>query len=457
MPRNANAFVLALLSLAGCSSAQRWEKPIAPGVVYRMEYTANVPRMIHAVRFSLAATNVTSRAELTGERVFLPGSDDKGREPLSKTMAETQALVGINGDFFPWTGDPLGAMVRDGEMVSRPFRGRSVFAWGPNFATVTRLKWSATVVPAEGDPIPVDGLNEEVGDNAVSLTTGTGGFVLAEKPSKTVYLQGEGVLTPDTTWSGTVVTTVDDAKEAPVGRDQVAVTARGNKVPLLEKLARGDKVTVRVRTEGADWEKVKNVVSGGPAIVSGGKPLQAWSSEDFQDDFATKRHPRTAVGVTEGGDVWLVVVEGRQAMSEGATLVELADIMVRFGCKEAVNLDGGGSSQIALSGLTLNRPSDGAERPIADCLLLFAKPSPQYAGDMVIAGSAKVAEGGAAEYRVVDSAGRAVPNSNVVWAAQGQGWIDQGGRLRGLKPGRAEVQAWVGGRVFSLTVTVESK
>jgi len=65
-----------------------------------------------------------------------------------------------------------------------------------------------------------------------------------------------------------------------------------------------------------------------------------WEAEKFKDVFALKRHPRTALGKTKNGDIWLVSVEGRQPQSDGATLAELSDIMKRLGCTDAINLDG---------------------------------------------------------------------------------------------------------------------
>jgi hypothetical protein len=61
--------------------------------------------------------------------------------------------------------------------------------------------------------------------------------------------------------------------------------------------------------------------------------------------------PRTAVALSEGGQrLWLVVVDGRQRRySEGVTLTELADLILELGVDVALNLDGGGSSTLAVS------------------------------------------------------------------------------------------------------------
>lgn len=89
-----------------------------------------------------------------------------------------------------------------------------------------------------------------------------------------------------------------------------------------------------------------------------------------------KRHPRTAAGVSrDGRALLLLVVDGRQpGWSVGATLPELAQLMIDAGAWSAVALDGGGSSAIwhrepgAAAGRILNRPSDGRVRPVANHL-----------------------------------------------------------------------------------------
>lgn len=76
-------------------------------------------------------------------------------------------------------------------------------------------------------------------------------------------------------------------------------------------------------------------------------------------------HPRTAIGADQNGVVmWLVVVDGRQKhYSEGMSLHELGCFMVDLGCWNATNMDGGGSSIMALADVSgvphvMNSPSD---------------------------------------------------------------------------------------------------
>jgi exopolysaccharide biosynthesis protein len=68
-----------------------------------------------------------------------------------------------------------------------------------------------------------------------------------------------------------------------------------------------------------------------------------------------------------------MVVDGRSQYSAGMTLKEFAWYMRRFGAVDAVNFDGGGSSELVLNGVVRNRPSDGKERPVSIALGVFRK------------------------------------------------------------------------------------
>jgi hypothetical protein len=88
------------------------------------------------------------------------------------------------------------------------------------------------------------------------------------------------------------------------------------------------------------------------------------------------RHPRTAVGLNaQGTTLVILVVDGRKAgIAQGMNYAELAEEMLRLGCDDALNLDGGGSSLLAIRDPAagnyqiVNEPTDGRERPVANVL-----------------------------------------------------------------------------------------
>ncbi len=437
------------------AQSQTWEKLIIPGLTYRMEVDLGLPRVIHAFRYTPGSGNVFSRPELAGSQVFMPDNATKGREALTTTIQTNGALAGINADFFPWSGDPIGMMVRQGELLSLPFPDRSVFAWGANYFASSPVKTTLTVRIGTLQKT-VDGLNEEAKDNALTLFTPASGIVRSATPGTYAILKTQAKLPVSGELTGVVTLVTPDLKTSPIKEDEVILVATGNQASVLSALSKDQSVTFSVATSGINPEKTIHAVAGGPRLITAGKIALNSAAEKFPDSFSTTMHPRTAVGSTASGDIWLVTIDGRQAMSRGSSLEELARVMQRLGCTEAINLDGGGSTTLALGALVLNRPSDnGLERAICNSILLFGQlPEPVNDLTYVIKGVPNLEEGGTATYTVIDSRGQKVPANSVIWAAQGAAWIDQSGVLRTLSAGKAKVSAWIQGKIATVEIEV---
>lgn len=117
---------------------------------------------------------------------------------------------------------------------------------------------------------------------------------------------------------------------------------------------------------------MRGVVSGHPMIVSDGV-----TQPNGTGSLCTARHPRTAVGVAKDSKtVYMVVVDGRSTTSVGMTCAELGAQLKGLGAWDALNLDGGGSSAMYVTGVGIvSKPSDGSERVVANHLALFAPKS----------------------------------------------------------------------------------
>lgn len=83
--------------------------------------------------------------------------------------------------------------------------------------------------------------------------------------------------------------------------------------------------------------------SFGPVLVSNGEPVDS-------SILLSGVNPRTAIGQRADGAVLLLVIDGRQARSLGATYEDLSNIMLRYGAMNASNLDGGSSSNLWFNG-----------------------------------------------------------------------------------------------------------
>lgn len=104
--------------------------------------------------------------------------------------------------------------------------------------------------------------------------------------------------------------------------------------------------------------------SFGPVLVSNGEPSGS-------DILTSGVNPRTAIGQRADGAVLLLVIEGRQARSLGATYADLSDIMLQYGAVNACNLDGGSSSNMWFDGAYVNASGSViGDRPIPTAFLV---------------------------------------------------------------------------------------
>lgn len=121
------------------------------------------------------------------------------------------------------------------------------------------------------------------------------------------------------------------------------------------------------------------LVSGFSQLVIEGEPVTCddpTAASCFPDrtDMRT-RHPRTAMGLSKDQQTFiLVVVDGRSKESVGMYGTELAALMKDFGAWNAINLDGGGSSQFYVKGRgTINAPSGAKPRKVLNHWGVFEK------------------------------------------------------------------------------------
>jgi hypothetical protein len=140
--------------------------------------------------------------------------------------------------------------------------------------------------------------------------------------------------------------------------------------PCLVVNRKGQVAIRSISRPGADdWE----VVSGNTMLVTNGVIVPHENKT---------RHPRTVVGLNAARTrLVLLIVDGRKpGIAVGMNYDELGAEMLRLGCHQALNLDGGGSSVMAVRDVAngkyslLNQPTDGRERPVASVLGVVAGP-----------------------------------------------------------------------------------
>lgn len=118
-----------------------------------------------------------------------------------------------------------------------------------------------------------------------------------------------------------------------------------------------------------DYQDCTDITGGGVCLVRGGSAVDNTSNMDT--------HPRTCVGVKSDGTIVFMTVDGRQdnRNMHGMAYNELSATMLYYGCNEAYNLDGGGSTTMIIRNSygdfdVMNSPSDGTERNDSNSLLV---------------------------------------------------------------------------------------
>jgi hypothetical protein len=107
------------------------------------------------------------------------------------------------------------------------------------------------------------------------------------------------------------------------------------------------------------------LVADGRVVFDGDADHEGFSAAagQFDSDITDGRHPRAAIGISDR-DLYLVTCDGRRSgVDAGLTLEELCDFMVALGCRDAMNLDGGGSTTLVHRGHLLNRPYSEQDQP----------------------------------------------------------------------------------------------
>lgn len=142
------------------------------------------------------------------------------------------------------------------------------------------------------------------------------------------------------------------------------------------------------------WTRDQQVYFGRPDFPEGveiyngvGGLLSVLIDGDVPTESDHLLQPRTIAGASQDGKtLFLVVIDGRQpGFSEGMTTIESGHLMMRLGAWNAINLDGGGSSTMAIEndfgrGVVVNRPPSpylrGIQRPVANHIGVYAQRLP---------------------------------------------------------------------------------
>ena len=325
------------------------------------------------------------------------------RETTSQLARAGAATAAINSGFFVLDpavgapGDPAGAGVYDGRVLSEPVAGRPTLVLHDNArrSAVKRLTWGGAARIA-GTRTPLDAVDRVPGqirncggdatDSPTSLPLHD--FTCTDDSELVAFTPEYGASTPsgpgrEVVLRKGVVDAVHDSRGTTLSPGQTSVQATGDDAALLRGVGLGDELPVRLRLQSGGrplaTPRGTTVTNGGPQLVHHGRVAITQRRDgfvhsgdpSFQYGWFLKRNPRTFAGIDAQGRTVLVTVDGRSTGDLGLSIPEAADVAQSLGLVDAINLDGGGSTTMVVDGQVISHPSDATgERPVGDALLV---------------------------------------------------------------------------------------
>lgn len=304
------------------------------------------------------------RATPTAIRPALAGKTIHQRASVSLIAARAGARAAVNGGYFDSSGPPLGMLVINGEWIKHPTRNRCVLGvTEAGKALMGRLRFEGAVRINGLGKLDLAGLNTGHWKlEYLILYTRRWGEKLNASPTK-VRLVVNG--------QAKVARVETGLKAVAIPSDGYVLSAGGKVGQRLARARIGAPISVTL-TSVPDWPELRHAIGAGPQLVKEGRREVSVEAELFRADVR-RVCSRTAVGIAEDGNVILVGAEA--TIAGGLSLSELASVMWKLGCREAMALDGGGSTTVFGDGRVLNDPSDGWERAVSNALLVFPGPA----------------------------------------------------------------------------------
>ena len=279
------------------------------------------------------------------------------KRSVRNLAAQSGATIAINGGFFSYGGAAVGAVKVGGQWQRLPWRNRTAMGWSDDAALIAPLQSELQIDLRRGEQSLA---RSEAALNGFALpgqrVAVANGFLLLTPQFKPIYQLQKGE-TAATIKDGRVLAFYQDGAQVALPAQDYLLVARGAMAPLLVAGENApDNLRVKVQSTPDVWDNYPTIVGAGPRLVANGRVQTNEKEEEFQPDVIA-RGPRTAVGWDKDKNWLFLVADGRQAASVGLTIPELATLFAQMGAVEAMNLDGGSSTQLILNGELVNTPS----------------------------------------------------------------------------------------------------
>lgn len=283
-----------------------------------------------------------------------------GVQTTSGMSDMADAVAAVNAAYFAGNGDMIGVVQADGLLAGTTYFTRSAFGILADGSPVFgKVSYSGQVELGDAS-WPVSGVDAERGADTLILYNKWYGTRTRTNEYGMEYTVQDGRITKV------------QAGNSAIPADGWVVSVHGKAAEAFQGAQAGDRAII-TQDLGKPWNDAVQIMGAGPRLVENGRVHVTAEEEQFPGDIRYGRAPRSAVAVLKNGNYLFGVVDGRQSGSRGLTLTDWARLLVKMGARDAINLDGGGSSALVVGGELQNSPSDGHERRVGSALVLEKK------------------------------------------------------------------------------------
>lgn len=335
----------------------------AEGIQFQQRYVSLNTQRFEVYTVSLDAAH----SDIALLPLWASPNQVSGIKPPADIAEQWQTTALLNGGFFNRNNQlPLGALRYNNRWISGPILGRGAMGWdNQGNIIMDRLTLSATAT-ANNQTFPIDTLNSGYVKAGIARYTedwGTQYTTLIDNEIVAIVQNNQVSQQRRLNAAG------QDTVPIPPGGYLLALRAFNSAAPAFTP---GTTVTLTQQSQPSSFEQFPHILGAGPLLISRGKIVLDPQREGFSRNFIEGKAPRSIFGLTPNGQIKLITIQDRVG-GRGPTLVETTQILQKLGCTEALNLDGGSSSSLYLSGQLINRHPQTAAR-INNALGVFLTP-----------------------------------------------------------------------------------
>lgn len=417
----------------------------------------NILRFTTSGWWNINVITVDLKDEYTELKGLINPNGIPSRDKVTTLVNKHNAVAGVNGDYFNYAPLPsaMGSLINNGEVISSPvelaYALPSFFLTQDNVGGVEYFDRNIVVTNlSNGEQILVNTLNKVTQDfGTVTLLNNHWG-------AKSLGSRFHNDLTEVLVVNDLVqeIRTGGEAFNIPA-KDGYVLAVRGDKLASLNV---NEKVSLQVATT-PNVEDIKFAIGGGSIILKNGEL-------SLTNIISKGNEPRTGIAINKDNTkLMLVTIDGRDNSFKGVSQEMFGAILRDLGAYNAMNLDGGGSTTMAIKPVgdekaqLVNKPSDGAERSVVNAVGVISNaPKGELSYLKVSTDDSKMFLNTSRIFKVkgFDTYHNPVEidNSQIQYTVEGVEGVIEGNKFRAASSGKATVTADYNGVLGTMEINV---